>query len=126
MKTDKYRLDYMFSYWVLIAYVLFYFQVLSYNPKHILFLGVLFNGVQLCVFIWHQITPFQIFLFLMINICIKIIPIYTIRKTSVSTKDDIFYLGLFFVYIIWLYINDIDIHEICKIYFQYRDPILFK
>jgi len=120
------RLDYMFSYWVLIAYVLFYFQVLSYNPKHILFLGVLFNGVQLCVFIWHQITPFQIFLFLMINICIKIIPIYTIRKTSVSTKDDMFYLGLFFVYIIWLYINDIDIHEICKIYFQYRDPILFK
>lgn len=120
------RLDYMFSYWVLIAYVLFYFQVLSYNPKHILFLGVLFNGVQLCVFIWHQITPFQIFLFLMINICIKIIPIYTIRKTSVSTKDDMFYLALFFVYIIWLYINDIDIHEICKIYFQYRDPILFK
>jgi hypothetical protein len=127
LKEDKNnRLDYMFSYWILSAYFLFYFQVISYNPKHILILGVIFNTIQFIVFLWHKIAPIRLLRFILFNSCIKLIPLYTIRKTTVTKKDDIFYLGLLFVYIIWLYINDIGIKEIHKIYFQYKEPILLK
>lgn len=122
----NYRLDYMFSYWILAAYLLFYFNVISYNPKHILILGVLFNSIQFIVFLLHKIAPIRLLRFIFINTCIKLIPLYTIRKTTVTKKDDMFYLGLLFVYIIWLYINDIGIKEICEIYFTYREPILLK
>ena len=120
------RLDYKFSYWILAAYLLFYFHVISYNPKHILILGLLFNSIQIIVFLWHKIAPIRLLRFIFVNTCIKLIPLYTIRNTTVTKKDDVFYLGLLFVYIIWLYINDIGIKEIRKLYFTYRDPILLK
>jgi hypothetical protein len=120
------RLDYKFSYWILAAYLLFYFQVISYNPKHILILGLLFNSIQIIVFLWHKIAPIRLLRFIFVNTCIKLIPLYTIRNTTVTKKDDVFYLGLLFVYIIWLYINDFGIKEIRKLYFTYRDPILLK
>lgn len=118
MKTDKYRLDYMFSYWIFAAYILFYFHIIPYNPKYILILGVIFNLIQFLIFIWREVSYIRLLLFTFINCCIKIIPIYTLWNTTVTRNDNIFYLELFFVYLIWIFINDVNIK---KIYFSTKD-----
>ena len=106
--ADKYRIDYMFSYWVFAAYLLFYFHIIPYNPKQILILAVFVNLIQLVRFIWNHMSLTLLLLFIIINIFIKIVPLYTIRKTYVTKKDNLFYLGLFFVYLFWIFINDVD------------------
>jgi len=56
----------------------------------------------------------------MINILIKMIPLYTIWHKPVQSTDSMFYLGMFVLYISWLYSNDVAIFDMIQSYFSYR------
>ena len=115
-KIDNHsRVDYVFSYWIFFSFILFYFRVLPYNPKHVLVLAILFQ----CVFIIKYVIKtslLRLVLLLMITVFIKFIPVYLIRNTTVNRRDNLFYLGMFVVYIGWLLVNKINLLEFVNAY----------
>ena len=113
-KIDNHsRVDYVFSYWIFFSFVLFYFHVIPYNPKHVLILAALFGCVQI---IFRNMSPLRLFLIIIITVFIKLIPIYLIRNTTVTRNDDLFYLGMFVIYIGWLLLNKMNLLEFAKTY----------
>lgn len=116
MKIDNLRLDYVFSYWIFLSYVLYYFRINPYNPKHALIVALVVNCLQIFI---RKMSPIRLFLFVFLVIVLKLIPIYTLRKTAVSQDDDLFHIGMFIVYIIWLVLNGVDP---CN--FQYPTPLI--
>jgi hypothetical protein len=82
-----------------------------------LIFAVFVNIIQLGVDVLRRISFVRLVLFIIINIFIKIIPLYTIWSVPVRAKEDnIFYVGLFVLYIIWLIINKVDILGFVKNY----------
>ena len=56
----------------------------------------------------------NIFLFFIINSIIKIYPLYLLRNNSFKIKDFSFGLVIFFIYSIWLFINNTNFINILK------------
>lgn len=123
MNLNNYRLDYVFSYWIFAWFVLYYFKIVKYSPLFILLFASIENVVLFIIHIINFIIDnsyynfFKLIGFIIINFCIKVLPLYYIIKieNDVKTfeelfklikKDDILIsLYLFIIYIIWLFIN---------------------
>ena len=100
------RIDLVFSYWIYIWFILYIFKYTIYSPKFALTLGVLDNIVLLfLMFIWGTSVK-TIIWFVIINTLIKVVPLYYLRSEPYKIKDIYFTAGLFFIYIIWLHINN--------------------
>jgi hypothetical protein len=106
------RFDYLFSYWIFIWYLLYFFHITDYNPKFILICAIIENIILLFFMIYYNTQLSVIILFLIGMFIIKIIPIYTIWNTIIRWKDILFTFILLFIYIIWLYINNVTIYYI--------------
>lgn len=106
------RFDYLFSYWIFIWYLLYFFHITDYNPKFILICAIIENIILLFFMIYYNTQLSVIILFLIGMFIIKIIPIYTIWNTIIKWKDILFTFILLFIYIIWLYINNVTIYYI--------------
>jgi hypothetical protein len=57
------------------------------------------------MFIWGTSVK-TIIWFVIINTLIKVVPLYYLRSEPYKIKDIYFTAGLFFIYIIWLHINN--------------------
>ena len=115
---DKYRFDYVISYWFLVSYFLFMLKIIPYNPKPAFYFAVAFTMVQLIFFFFTGVKLMRIVTFLFINMFMKFIPVYTLVNTRSSWKDTQFYIGMFGVYIMWLIINDVNIYNFFLTYIE--------
>ena len=65
---------------------------------------------------------------IIIIIIIKIIPLYTLRNYKIQTRDFYYSLLLFFIYLLWLYINNISLKKcydtLKKIIFESK-PLIY-
>jgi hypothetical protein len=98
-----YRIDFVFSYWIFTWYLLFIFKYTKYSPKLALIIGIIHNTLLLISMIFYKYNIINILFFCIINICIKIIPLWTLRNNNIY--DITATLVLFFIYNIWLYLN---------------------
>jgi hypothetical protein len=96
----------VFSYWTLLWFILYYFKLISFSPKFAITIGILENIVLFILMIIWGTSIRTIIWFAIINTLIKIMPFYYLRNESYNLKDIYFTFGLFFVFIIWLYINN--------------------
>jgi hypothetical protein len=96
----------VFSYWILIWFILYYFKLISFSPKFALTVGILENIVLFILMIIWGTSLRTIIWFVIINTLIKIMPFYYLRNEPYNLKDIYFTFGLFFVFIIWVYINN--------------------
>lgn len=103
------RPDYYFSYWLFFAFILYYFKVLSFNPKHFLILALGINIYQFFLYSYNSDSYSRLFLFLIINFLIKVVPIYILWDINVNVRDYMFFIGLFLIYLLWLIVNGIDL-----------------
>ena len=95
----------VFSYWILLWFILYYFKLTSFSPKFAITMGILENIVLfIFMLIWGTSTR-TIIWFAIINTLIKILPFYYLRNESYNLKDIYATIGLFLLFIIWLYIN---------------------
>jgi hypothetical protein len=105
------------SYWVLVWYVLYMFNLTKYNPK--IWLIILSIGVFLISLMLLYYNKYESFVSCIgFNIIIKVIPILTIWNTKILMRD--FYVGLllFIIYNLWIiYINK-DIYVIYETMFK--------
>jgi hypothetical protein len=96
----------VFSYWTLVWFILYYFKLTSFSPKFAITVGILENIVLFILMVIWGTSSRTIIWFVIINTLIKIMPFYYLRNESYNLKDIYFTFGLFFLFIVWLHINN--------------------
>jgi hypothetical protein len=99
------RADFVFSYWIYLWYILYAFRITEFSPKFALILGLLDNMVMFVLMLLYGTSRRTIFYFLIINIFIKVAPLYYLRNEQIKIKDLLFTTGLFIVFVLWLHMN---------------------
>jgi hypothetical protein len=103
------RVDYIFSYWVLLWYVLFMLNITTYNPLFLLYVALFLNVLG----IYDKLSSMKnTLIYIFIIILIKVIPIYSIHHTTIKIEDIYVSLVLFFIYLLWIFMNDISFKHI--------------
>lgn len=100
------RADLVFSYWIYAWFILYACKYLKYSPKFALILGLADNAVMLLLMCLFGTSARTIFYFVIINTIIKILPLYYLRQERITLKDVQFTFGLFFIFVVWLHINE--------------------
>ena len=101
------RFDFVFSYWIFAWFLLYWFRVIPYSPKLAMCLSILENAVLLGIMIFLlQSSMETVTKFAIINMFIKVIPLYAVWNDKINWKRDIIIIMvLFLIYAIWLFIN---------------------
>ena len=94
------RVDSIFSYWLFLWFLLYYFKFIDYNPYFGLILALIVNAIMLFIFLIYE-NYYKAFLFLLVMVSIKVIPIYLLRKSKIVKKDIYAFIFLFIFYIIY-------------------------
>ena len=100
------RLDLAFSYWIFAWYLLYIFKIIKYNPLCFLIIALIENIIHLSLIIYYKNSPLYIFLFIFINLFIKVLPIWTLKNTTFNYDDIGAGIILFFIYIGWMKFNN--------------------
>ncbi len=112
------RFDFVFSYWIFIWYVLYQYKIVDYNPKLALFIALIHSIFVLVLMIYFNNSMIHILLFIVIQLCIKIYPLWSLRNVSSSSRDIYDMIGLFIIYNIWLWLNNHNIVHLHKTTYQ--------
>lgn len=99
------RMDLVFSYWIYLWYILYALKYISYSPKFALIIGLIDNLIMLILMFRFNSSIKTIFVFIIVNTLIKIIPLYYLRHDSIKFNDILFTCLLFIIFIMWLHIN---------------------
>lgn len=111
MIPEKYRIDFIFSFWIFAWFLLYINGFTEFSPFFVLILGIIHNVSYFIKNMFNKSKISSQIIFVVGNIVLKIMPtIYLISKkdTHISFEDIIFTTILFIVHLIWLKIN----HEI--------------
>ena len=108
------RFDLVFSYWIFLWYLLYEWKFTQYNPKFALVIGLVENSIYLLSMLFYKNSMRTIILFVIINIFIKILPLYMVIETTVQKRDIVFSFALFCVYIVWLIVNHVNLYKNIK------------
>lgn len=108
------RFDFVFSYWIFLWYLLYEWKFTKYNPKFALVVGLFENCVYLICMIFYKNSILTIWLFVIVNFFIKILPLYMIIETPLQKSDIVFSFVLFCVYIVWLIVNRVNLYKHIK------------
>jgi hypothetical protein len=128
--TKVLRPDLVFSYWIYVWFLLYFFQWTNYSPKFALLIGLIDNIVMLLLMILFGTTMTAIINFVIINTIIKIIPLYYLRKERIVIKDVYFTCILFLLFVIWIHLNkqtlvgNLKIVHDSLLYGQNRTPLM--
>lgn len=99
------RLDFIFSYWILLWYLAYAIKFTDISPKFALVFGLLENIVMFS-YIAYLGTPIGTLVrFGFTNFIIKLIPLYLLRGEPIRWVDVIMTLLIFGLYNAWLYVN---------------------
>ena len=101
------RFDFVFSYWIFMWYIFYIIGIVKYNPKWALTIGLIENIGALLIMIFYKNSFINIFLFCFINLFIKILPLWTLRKSKYDINGIYSLIILFCIYLLWLKINNI-------------------
>jgi hypothetical protein len=115
------RADFIFSYWIFAWFFIYIFGMVSKNPKFALLIALLENIGTLFYLIVFNAPFIAICKFIIVMIIQKIIPLFMILNEKILLSDIIFTFGLFLIYLLWLYTNNIDFF---KVYSKIRESLM--
>lgn len=101
----------IFSYWIVLWYILYILKLVSFNPKFWLIFALILNIFQLFGMLYFK-RLFMAFTFLIAITIIKVIPILTLINTKITSKDVFAGLILFIIYNGWLYYNNYTLYKL--------------
>jgi hypothetical protein len=99
------NLDLVFSYWLFAWFLIYIWGGTPYNPKIWLQIGVAENLLLFFTLLYFRTPVFILVLFLAINACIKLLPLWILRNTEVQYADVFAGLALGFAYLCWVYLR---------------------
>jgi hypothetical protein len=109
------RIDFIFSYWIFIWYLLYFFRILDvYNPKFVIIIGIIENIGILVLMLYYRTHLKLVLLFIIMTIILKIIPIYTIYYEPIHSKDIVATFILFIIYLGWIFLNNKSMLDFTK------------
>ena len=108
------RFDFVFSYWVFVWFLLYHFKIVSYNPKFALVIALFANIIKLFTMIYYNNSLIYIVLFVFIQLCIKIYPLWTLRNMPIGIPEIISTMIVFIIFNIWLAFNNESIVHLTK------------
>lgn len=112
----------MFSTWIFIWFLFYYFKIIAYNPLLFLIIAFLIGvSLGLHYFIKEGIEIDIIYKYVMINFIGKIIPAILILNNPFGIFDIIFGFGLMIIFILFMIINKLDI---LQEYYYYFDSMI--
>jgi hypothetical protein len=117
------RPDYLFSYWVFAWYILYITGILTHNPKFAILVALLENIVVLVSMLYLRVNPKKIYYFFIMILLVKGIPLWTLRKTTITKRDVAATIGLLLMYVGWI-IWDEKVNASFKAYMQMLDPTI--
>ena len=95
------RIDFIFSYWIFLWYLLYIFGIVkNYNPKFAILCGTIENIIIVLFMFYYKTKTILVFLFVIMFIILKLIPLFTLWKTKIHFKDVIATILLFIIYLI--------------------------
>jgi len=100
------RIDYIFSYWIFIWFILYCLKITKYNPKFAILLGILENIIVLILMSYYNTDKSIIILFILMFIILKFIPICILHNTVINKSDIIDTCVLFLIFLFWIQINN--------------------
>jgi len=111
------RLDYIFSYWIFIWFILYKINIIKFNPLLALLIALVQNLIVISLMFYYGTKTKLKILFTIGMFILKIIPIYILikNKTRISTNDIKYFILLFLIYIGYLKLNNIQIDYLNKI-----------
>ena len=95
----------LFSYWIVVWYVVYMVGWIPYNPKFALTVGLLENVVKVIAMIYYKNRWSHIVLFCTVVFFTKGVPLWTLRHTSYTKQQVLATLVLFVVYASYLVLN---------------------
>jgi hypothetical protein len=104
----------IFSYWIFLWFVLYYFKLTKYNPLLILIVGYIITLGELLYLITMGANKYNIIKFITINSILKIIPILLIYNTKTTYKDLMIGLYIFLLYLLIMAVMQIDPYKFYK------------
>lgn len=99
------RLDFIFSYWILIWYLAYAVKFTNVSPKFALLIGIIENFALFLFMIYKKTDLDSLLRFGFGNLLIKVLPYYLLRDESIRHSDVVVTLFVFAIYNAWLYIN---------------------
>lgn len=115
--------DQLFSTWVFIWFLFYYFKIIPYSPKFWLFFITVYATASIIYMIYLQLIPSYILIVILLAIIGKVIPIYLVKNDQMIIKDILFGFLLGFIYLLWLYYTNEDVFTIYCVYmFNYNMP----
>ena len=100
------RLDFIFTYWILIWYLAYAVKFTNLSPKFALLIGIIENLALFAFMIYKRTDIDSLLRFGFGNLLIKVIPFYLLRNEIIKQSDVIVTLLVFALYNAWLYINN--------------------
>jgi hypothetical protein len=110
-ELDPNRPDLIFSHWILIWYVLYIIGIVPYNPKYLFILGIALTVFQLGMMVLYHKSFSYIFAFILANLLMKGLPLYTIYTRKTTDMDAIVMMSSVVLYAIWLKINNKNLYR---------------
>ena len=100
------RFEFTFSYWIFAWFLLYYFGATPFNPKIWLIIALSLNilgEINRIIFTKWTRTWSDNFTYIIANIIIKVTPIWILRDSPFKLADFVAGIGLFFVFIFWMF-----------------------
>jgi len=112
----------MFSTWIFIWFLFYYFKILPFNPILFLIMAFIIGvSIGLHYFIKEKIDVNIIYKYVMINFIGKIVPVILIFNNPIMIYDILFGFGLMLIFLLFASINKIVILDE---YYHYFDSMI--
>lgn len=118
--------DKKISYWIFIWFIIYYFNFTSYNPFLLLVLGFIYN---LCnIFYMHMKKMYdKLFVYSIVNICIKFIPILLLiydNRSYIDVKSLNFSVIFVVIYLLYMRLTNTSITKAYSIKEKNNTPLV--
>jgi hypothetical protein len=121
------RFDYLFSYWMFLWFVLYYFlpttintnSTITYlfkqygNPLYVFYLGILENLITLGLLIWYNPSAYLIIKYIIMMCITKVYPAYLLQNKPIHWKANLaLFIVVFLIYNMYLIANQTSFYEV--------------
>lgn len=106
------RIDLVFSVWIFVWFMVYLLQLIPFSPKFVILVALFFNIEIFRRILANHPPPCKVSMFLVVNVIIKLIPLWITWKDDISAKDIVATFVLFIIYLAWMNINKTNLQEV--------------
>lgn len=123
--NNRIEFIHLFSYWIIVWFIIYYIYYMIFNnnnkmsmivnPIPVLIMGIIENVIMLIIMIISYKPISSIILYLIMIICMKLVPLYLLQNRPILWFKSILFTSIvFLIYNLYLIYNQTSIYEVYK------------